>query len=364
MLLEGIIDWLNSREGIALAGACGIIGGLAVVVALFRFALKGFRRGPEADQLPVSVASRTQKAPRTWWEHLSNDLNLTTRQRNVCGQLYDFGYAQLNYPTNNRESRIEAIQRDLDELSSTLRSDDIIAAQSHGAKLFEASGPEAVEVEAKVSEFAPSVQAYARQHAAILQIEKEKVTDQALGIPLTDFRNVHAALGSNVPVLNVLNELPLAWRMIRTIHDPKPQRRPIVDPPKPRRICLSVETEDGEKRDNEALVDEGWVISDKLGILTPFTRLIDECDFDESGTSQRLIGRCMVLDGPEPPGTESSFWTRGGYADFVLERAARGEDPDTLKRELRKKRTNRVLVMVGTAFLLASILFRIAVELT
>ena len=362
--MEAIIDWLNSREGIALAGTCGIIGGLAVAVALIRFAFRGFRRRPGADQLPVAVASRTREAPKTWWEYLTNDLDLTKDQRKICSQLYDFGYAQLHYPTNNREARIEAIRRVLDELSATLTPGEVNAARSHGTKLFEASGPEGVNVDARVKELSPSVQAYARQYAAILQIQKERAIDLSLGIPLTDFRNVHKALKENAPVVNVLDDLPLAWRMIRTIHEPGPTRRPIVDPPEPRRICLSVETEDGEKRDEKAQIDEGWVISDKLGILTPYTQMVKEYEFDESGTSVRLAGQCMVLDGPELPGTESSFWTSGGFADFVLERATRREDPDTLKKERRKKRINRVLMIGGTLFLLTSVLFRLVVELS
>ena len=175
--------------------------------------------------------------------------------------------------------------------------------------------------------------------------------DLALGIPLTDFREVKKALRDETPPAHILDQLPLAWRMIRTINDPRPQRRAFQQSIRPTRIQLTVHTESGLKEDDQAELDEDWVISEKLDMLLPFTGIVPVYEHIAEGKPPILKDRRMIYTGHEPPGSESKLWTRGGYLDRMLDRAARGEHPTQLRREARRKRILLAIHLVSLAFL-------------
>ena len=180
---------------------------------------------------------------------------------------------------------------------------------------------------------------------------------------MTDFREVRVALRDGTPPTHLLDQLPLAWRMIRTLRDPRPQSRRSGKALRAAKVRLTVVTESGIKEDNRAELDEDWVISDKLDMVLPYTGIVPIYRFEEEGKPPVLRDRRMVFDGQEPPGTEGRLWTRGGYGDRVLERYFRGEDRRTLRREMFRRRANLAAAVVGTLLLLASILFRVLVSI-
>ena len=188
--------------------------------------------------------------------------------------------------------------------------------------------------------------------------------DLALGIPLTDYREVKKVLREGIPPVHVMDQLPLAWRMIRTVNDPRPRHRTIRQAIRPTEIRLTVHTESGLKKDNRAELDEDWVISDKLDMFLPFTGIVPVYQQVEEGKPPILKDYRMVYAGSDPPGTESKLWTRGGYVDRMLERGARGEHPAQLKREARRRRVRLAFLFSSLVFLVASIVFRLAVELS
>ena len=127
---------------------------------------------------------------------------------------------------------------------------------------------------------------------------------------------------------------------------------------------MTVHTESGLKEDNRAELDEDWVSSDKLNMFLPFTGIVPVYQLVEEGKPPILKDHRMVYAGSDPPGTESKLWTRGGYVDRMLERAARGEHPAQLKREAHRKRVRSAFLYSSLAFLVASMAFRMAVELS
>ena len=354
-----VIAWLNSPHAAAIAALCGMLGGLAVVFAIARFIWRWLKKRTGLVEVPVVASSRVRPAPRTWWEYLTNDLSLPPKARKVCADLYDFGWEQLNRPCNNRDENIEEAGAQLRELTESLNKEDTALAERSGIGLAESTGMLSDDDRVCLDNLPPTAQSYARLRARIRGLEQEIAQDLALGIPLTDFRKVKRALKDGTPPTEILDQLPLAWRMIRTIRDPVPRRRASAHAAKPIRVRLSVVTDTGIKKDDKAELDEGWVTSDKLDLATPFRGIISIYKHVANGRPPIIKDRRMVVDSPEPPGTESRFWTSGGYADRVLERAARGEDPATLRRELRSKRINFAIAGSGVLLLVFAIVFRL-----
>lgn len=299
-------------------------------------------------------------APKTWWEYLTNDLDLSPNARRVCSVLYTIGWEQLNRPTNNREEAIADAEVHLQSLRGSLSTEEATAAEKLGISLAESPDDRSNEVGTRLEELSPNGQSYARLRATVRRDEKDKAMDLALGIPLTDFREVKKALKEGIPPTHILDQLPLAWRMIRTINDPKPKQIASRRATRATIIRLTDITKQGIEEDNRAELDEDWVISDKLGKLLPFTGIIPVYQRVGKGKPRILRGHRMVYDGSEPPGTEGRFWTRGGYLDRMLERVAKGEHPDQLRREARRRRVRFALLFAGLVFLVASIAYRIA----
>ena len=98
--------------------------------------------------------------------------------------------------------------------------------------------------------------------------------DLALRIPLTVYREVKKALREGIPPAHIMDQLPLAWRMIRTVNEPRPRHRTLRQAIRPTEIRLTVYTESGLKEDNRAELDEDWGISDKLDMYLLFTGIV------------------------------------------------------------------------------------------
>lgn len=358
MTLPQVVSWLTTPELTAVANTATILAFVLAAVSLVLYFQERHRKSNTLLQVPTAMLAQSQMAPRTWWEYLTNDLELSPKARKACAALYDSGWEQLNRPTNNREEAIENAEAQLREVSTSLSREEIALAERLGIVL--TSNPNnSSDVESRLRELSPAGQSYARLRATIRNIEQDKAVDLALGIPRTDFREVKVALKEETPPAHILDQLPLAWRMIRTINDPVPRRKEFRQAVRPKRIRLTVHTENGEKKDDRAELDEDWVISDKLDMILPFTGITPVNQMVEWGRPPVLKDRRMVFGGPDPPGTESKFWTRGGRADRVLARAARGEDPEQLRRKVRL-----TFLFSGAAFLAASIVFRVVESLS
>ena len=364
MTLTDVVRWLTTPEITAIANAATILAlALAVVSLLVVFLFERLRKRETLPRIPTSIPAQSRTAPRTWWEYLTNDLELSSKARKACVSLYNIGWEQLNRPTNNRDEIIEDAEAQLRRIRRSLSTEEVAIAEELGVTFASRSHDGSGDVEFRLGEMSPEVQSYARLRATIRRTEQDKATDLALGIPLTEYREVKRALKEEIPPAHILDRLPLAWRMIRTINDPRPRRKALGNSVRPTRIRLTVHTESGIEHDDRAELDEDWVISDKLDMLLPFTGIVPVYQMIGEGRDPILKDLRMVYVGHDPPGTESKLWTRGGYVDRMLDRAARGEHPAQLRRESRRKRRLLVLNVVSLAFLVACIVFRIAVEI-
>ena len=361
---QEVVSWLNSPEITAIANVAAIVGLVWIVVSIAAFLLEKLRDRKALPQVPAPMLAQMPVAPRTWWEYLTNDLELSPKARKACAGLYNIGWEQLNRPTNNREGALEDAAAHLQSIYGSLTRAEVALAEELGIALASNPDDSCHDIKARLGQLSPEGQSYARLRATIRRTEQDKAMDLALGIPLTDYRKVKKALKEGTPPAHVLDELPLAWRMIRTINDPKPRQKTSRQAVRPTEIRLTVHTESGLREDNRAELDEDWVSSDKLDMFLPFTGVVPVYQLVEEGKPPILKDHRMVYTGHDPPGTESKLWTRGGYVDRMLERAARGEHPAQLKREAHRKRVRSAFLYSSLAFLVVSIAFRMAVELS
>ena len=363
MTFQDIVTWLNTAEVNAIVTMMTIVGfALTLVFALLHF-LDRRQRRESLLHLPASMAAQSPAAPKTWWEYLTNDLDLSPDAQRICANLYDIGWQQLNKPTNNREEAIADAEFQLQSLRRSLSREETKSAEELGIALAESPDDYSNDVESRLEDLSPNGQSYARLRATVRRTEKGKARDLALGIPLTDFREVKKALKEGTPPVHIIDKLPVAWRMIRTINDPKPRHKTFRKAYRPTRIRLTIQTENGIKDDDRAELDEHWVISHKLGMMLPFTGIEPVYQLAGHGKPPILKDRRMIYRGSSPPGTESRMWTRGGYLDRVLKRAAKGEDPAQLRREARRKIVRLAVLSAGIAFFIASLAYRLAVLL-
>ena len=351
---------MTTPEITAAANLATIVALPLAVMSLLIYFLDRLQKRESLPQIPTPMLAQTPLAPKTWWEYLTNDLELSPKARKACAGLYNIGREQLNRPTNNREEAIADAEAHLQALGGSLSREEVASAEELGTALAASLGDSSNDVESRLGELSPEGQSYARLRAMIKRIEQDKAVDLALGIPLTDYREVKKALREGIPPVHIVDQLPLAWKMIRTVNDPRPGRKGFRQAVQPARIRLTVHTESGLKEDDRAELDEDWVISDELDMFLPFTRIIPVY----AGIPPILKDRRMVYVGQDPPGTESKLWTRDGYVDRMLERGARGEHPAQLKREARRRRVRLAFLFASLVLLVASIVFRLAVELS
>jgi len=364
MMWQEVVSWLNRPEITAAANVAAIVGLAWIVVLIVAFLLERLRGRKAVPQVPTPMLAQTPVAPRTWWEYLTNDLKLSPKARKACAGLYNIGWEQLNRPTNNRAEALEDAEAHLRSMYESLTREEMALAEELGIALASSSEGGSNGIEERLGQLSPEGQGYARLRATIRRTEQDKAMDLALGIPLTDYRDVKKALKDGTPPAHILDELPLAWRMIRTINDPRPQNKALRQAVRPTEIRLTVRTESGVKKDDRAELDEDWVSSDKLDMFLPFTGIVPVYQQAEEGKPPILKDHRMVYTGYDPPGTESKLWTRGGYVDRMLERASKGEHPAQLKREAHRKRVRSAFLYSSLVFLVASIAFRIVVELS
>ena len=362
-MFQDLINWSTSIEITATANLATIVASLVALISLLLYIFDRRQKREALPQVPAPMLDQASVAPKTWWEYLTNDLDLSPRARQLCVNLYNIGWEQMNKPSNNREEAIANAEAQLQTIGGSLSREELASAEELGITLATGSGEGSNDAESCLDKLSPKVQSYTRLRAAILRTEQDRATDLALGIPLTDFREVKKALKEGIPPVRILDQMPVAWRMIRTIDDPGPRRKTFRQASRPTRIRLTVNTENGLKEDNRAELDEDWVISRKLGLFLPFTGIVPVYQEIGGGRPPILKDRRMVYLGSDPPGTESRLWTRGGYFDRMLERIAKGEHPDQLRREARRKRVRLAVLFASTVFFFASLAYRLAVEL-
>lgn len=360
MTLVDIVSWLTSPAITAAANLATIVALLCAGISLWICLRDRLQKREALPHVPRSVLAQAPAAPKTWWEYLTNDLELSPEVQNACVELYNIGYEQLVRTTNNREEAIADAEAHLQLVRGSLSIEEVALAEELGIALAVNPQCNTNDIEARLGELPPQGQSYARLRATIRRIEQDKAVDLALGIPLTDFGEVKKALKEGTPPSHILDQLPFAWRMIRTINDPSPRGRALRKAVRPTRIRLTVHTKSEIKEDDRAELDEDWVTSDKLDMFLPFTGITPVYE----GIPGILKDYRMIYVGQDPPGTESKFWARGGYLDRMLERAAVGEHPVQLRKEAARKRVRLAFLFASLVFLVASIVFRLTVELS
>ena len=363
MTFQDIVGLLTAAEITAAANLATIVALLLTVASILAHFLYSRLKRESLPQVPAPMLGQAPVAPKTWWEYLTNDLELSPDARQVCAGLYDIGWEQLNKPTNNREEAIADAEAHLQSLRRSLSKEDLASAEEFGIALAANAGDGSDDVASRLDQLSPEGQSYARLRATIRRTEQDKAMDLALGIPLTDFREVKKALKGGIPPVHILDQLPVAWRMIRTINDPKPRHKTFRQAFKPTKIRLTARTKNGLEDDNRAELDEDWVISRKLGVFLPFTGIVPVYQLGGDRKPPILKDRRMVYLGSDPPAAESRLWTRGGYFDRMLERIAKGEHPDQLRREARRRKVRLAILFASMAFFFASLAYRLAVEL-
>ena len=75
------------------------------------------------------MLAQTPVAPKTWWEYLTNDLELSPKARKACAGLYNIGWEQLNRPTNNREEAIADAEAHLQAIRRSLSMEEVASAE-------------------------------------------------------------------------------------------------------------------------------------------------------------------------------------------------------------------------------------------
>ncbi len=364
MTFHDLVTWLTSDEITAIAILAAIASSPFGVVSLLLDLYDRRKKRNCLPEIPAPMMAQSPPAPKTWWEYLTNDLDLSPDAQRICANLYDIGWEQLNQPTNNREEDIADAEFHLQSLGESLSREETKSAEELGIALAESPDDPTTDVESRLEDLSPNGQSYARLRATVRRTEKDKAMDLALGIPLTDFREVKKALKEGFPPAHIMDQLPIAWRMIRTINDPKPRRKSFRLASRTTRIRLTVNTENGLEHDDRAELDEDWVISRKLRVFLPFTGIVPVYQLSGGRKPPVLKDRRMVYTGSDPPGARSRLWTRGGYFDRMLERVAKGEHPDQLRREALHRKVRLAVLSASIAFFVAALAYRLTIWLS
>ena len=77
MKSPAIVIWLTSPEITAVANLATIVALLFAVISLLIYLLDRFQKRETLPQVPKPVLAQSPVAPRTWWEYLTNDLELS-----------------------------------------------------------------------------------------------------------------------------------------------------------------------------------------------------------------------------------------------------------------------------------------------
>ena len=106
MTFQDLVNWLNTAEVTAVVTLMAIVGFTLTAVSLLLHFLDRRQKREALPQVPAPMLNQASVAPKTWWEYLTNDLDLSPRARQLCVNLYNIGWGQMNKPSNNREEAI------------------------------------------------------------------------------------------------------------------------------------------------------------------------------------------------------------------------------------------------------------------
>lgn len=289
-------------------------------------------------------------------EFLAKDIPLPEkRHKQLCYALYDSGRAQFEVAINNRNGIIEKAQREMAELGSSLSDEELAAAKKLGIAKARSPEAEIVKVAWDLGNLLAKAQLYA-EHKTI----KEKTLlslarDMGKGIPITDYTEVKKRLAEGASLAQVIDDLPIPWQKIREIPWPMPYSH--AKPTKPDYISVIKITEEGVSEDNKAERDGEWVVSDKLDIVYPLLDMVPHYKFINPTGPPVLAGKSLVITRDAPPEWETKLWGKGGYLDQVFLRAAKGEDPKTLRRKQLNSRIQWAFLVTGLVFFFLSLAY-------
>ena len=81
MTLPQVVSWLTTPELTAVANTATISGFVLAAVCLVLYLQERYRKRTTLLQIPTAKSTQSQMAPRTWWEYLTNDLELSLKAR-------------------------------------------------------------------------------------------------------------------------------------------------------------------------------------------------------------------------------------------------------------------------------------------
>lgn len=286
-------------------------------------------------------------------EFLTQDIPLPTkRHKRLCYALYESGRAQFDAEPNNRMGIIEQAQRKMAMLGQNISSAERDAAESLGTTRARLPKEETGRVTGDIGNLSAEAQLYAWHKTIEVEALLSLARDLAKKIPITDYTEVKRRITEGASLAQVIDDLPIPWQKIRDIPWPMPESR--AKPTKPVYVPVTLVTVDGVFDDDKAERDGEWIVSNKLGIVYPYLDMVPHYEFRNLNRPPVLSGKRLVIDREAPPEWDTKFWRKGGYLDQVFLRAARGEDPSTLRRKQFYSRINRIYwgLMLSIAFLI------------
>ena len=140
MTFQDIVSWLTTPEITAVANLATIVALPLAAMSLLSYFLDRLQKRESLPQVPTPMLAQTPVAPKTWWEYLTNDLELSPKARKACAGLYNIGWEQLNRPTNNREEAIADAEAHLQAIRRSLSMEEVASAEELGIDSFVTRG--------------------------------------------------------------------------------------------------------------------------------------------------------------------------------------------------------------------------------
>lgn len=316
------------------------------------------------NQIAQNMANVLPKAPveigyTVSLEFLTQDIPLPTkRHKRLCYALYESGRAQFDAKPNNRRGIIEQAQREMATLGQNISSAERDVAESLGIVRAQLPKEENGKVAGDIGNLSVKAQLYARYKTIEVETLLSLERDLSKEIPITDYTEVKKRVAEGASLAQVRDDLPIPWQKILDIPCPMPESR--AKPTKPVYVPVTLVTEDGVFKDDKAERDGEWIISDKLGIVHPYSDMVPHYKFRNFNSPPVLSGKRLVITWDAPPEWDTKFWSKGGYLDQVFLRTARGEDPWTLRRKQLRSRIQMTAMAISSTFFLISLLYFLA----
>ena len=261
------------------------------------------------------------------------------REARLCKSLYDIGKKQFDHSVNNRSGAIRGARQSMADLRKIMAADDIRGAETLGIELARADSSKLAEVERRLEETPANTRLYAMHKKTEEETTLSIARDLEKGIPVTDYTEVKDLMAAGASSLSeVFGELPIPWQKIREI--PWPGSESIATARKPIYIPTSIHhAKLGLLYDKKAEPDGDWIVSHKYGVVYPYLGPTSVYEFrGEPPHFVKVREEYVITSDDYPPEWDTKLWGKGGYLDEALERAARGEDPPTLRhRRLRRR---------------------------